>query len=116
MSKRGKHNAVDVLREESSTELIVLKSLQVMDLELVMVAASQLLQETLLVAIRAAARIEPSVRDEPCVKDRKFALPLLFAGWHASTERVTSKSSTPQILQEHRNASTHRPSGFPAAY
>ena len=73
MSKGGKHNAMDVLREESSTELIVLEGLQMVDLELVMVAASQLLQKTLLVAIRAAARIEPRVRDEPCVEKQMFA-------------------------------------------
>jgi hypothetical protein len=42
---------VDVLREQRRTELVVLEGLQMVDLELVVVAAGKLLQEALLIAV-----------------------------------------------------------------
>ena len=42
---------MDVLREKSRTELIVLEGLQMVDLELVMMTAGKLLQEALLIAV-----------------------------------------------------------------
>ena len=57
---------MNVLRKQCRAELVVLERLQVVDLELVMVAAGKLLDETLLVTIRAAARIEPGIGDKPC--------------------------------------------------
>ena len=51
MCERGEHNAVDVLREQRRTELVVLEGLQMVDLELVVVAAGKLLQEALLIAV-----------------------------------------------------------------
>jgi len=72
------------------------------------VAASQLLKETLLVAVRAAARIEPRVRDEPCAEERTFARASQIAH-HTSRTTCTPMSTCTRVRKQMRSRATAVP-------